>query len=322
MFSKSGIISLIGKTPLLKLNNTFSKFNGYAKLEMFNSRGIMKDRSALNMVLKAWENGEINSGTTIIESNSGNLAVGLAQVCKFWGLRLICVVDANTNVNTIKLLKVYGAEVDVITEPDKKTGEFLYERIKRVEWLHETTGNIFWCSQYANLNNPLSYNQLMQKIIEQLGKNVDYLFIAVSTCGTLRGCYDYIKEYNPNTKIIAIDAKGSVIFSKEQNKRYIHGHGTGRLPELFQDGMDYKHICVSDRDCVDGCYHLLDKETLLVGGSSGGIVTAIKSLEDEIPGGVNCVAIFADSGERYLDTIYSKERIKSKLGEEYLKVMV
>ncbi|MCZ8522693.1 MULTISPECIES: 2,3-diaminopropionate biosynthesis protein SbnA [Paenibacillus] len=315
-FPDAGILSLIGNTPLLKLERLLpqNRFHLYGKLEMCNPGSSIKDRTALSMIREAWKRGDINEGTTIIESSSGNLAVGLAQLANYLGLRFICVLDPKTNRQTIKILRAYGAVIDMVSDPDPLTGEYLQARINRVQWLKENTPNSFWCNQYANPDNPLAHRNLMSEVIGALQSEPDYLFLSVSTCGTFRGCFEYIHHHGLSTRIVAVDAQGSVIFGdKGRAKRLIPGHGAARVPELFQPGMEYMQVHVTDMDCVDGCRLLLEKESILAGGSSGAIVTAIRKLEPEIPDNATCVAIFADSGERYMDTVYSEEWVQSHL---------
>src|SRR5262245_46778193 len=129
-----GILSTIGNTPLVRLKRVFKdlQFQLFAKLEGFNPGGSAKDRPALNILEEAMEAGAIGPGTVIVESSSGNLGIGLAQVCRYLGLRFICVVDPKTTNQNIRILKSYGAEIDLVSEPDPKTGEFLHSRIDRV----------------------------------------------------------------------------------------------------------------------------------------------------------------------------------------------
>lgn len=315
-----GILATVGDTPLVELERVIkdASFRLFGKLEMSNPGGSIKDRTAFNMLKKAMECGDIRLGTTIIESSSGNLGIGLAQACRFLGLHFICVVDPKTTEQNINILKAYGAEIDIVTEPDPKTCEFLPARIERVHALLESIPNSCWTNQYANPNNARAHYQTMEEILTALDGKLDYLFCAVSTCGTLRGCSEYVKDNNLSTKIIAIDALGSIIYgSTAKCKRLIPGHGAARLPELFCEGLEDEYVHVSDLDCVTGCRRLLHREAVLAGGSSGGVITAIEKKAYEIPRDANCVAIFPDSGERYMDTIYSDEWVREHFGDVF-----
>jgi N-(2-amino-2-carboxyethyl)-L-glutamate synthase len=314
--TNTGILSIVGNTPLIKLERVFpdAQFNLFTKLEMFNPGGSVKDRPALNMLKNALANGDIKPGYTIVESSSGNLGIGLAQACAVLDLRLICVVDPKTTSQNIKILQAYGAQVDIVTEPDPATGDFLPARIARVKSLLASIPESFWCQQYANMNNVRAHHQTMHEIATALDGKLDYLFCATGTCGTLRGCSEYIKSHNLKTKIIAVDAKGSVIFGDKRGKRMIPGHGAARVPELFQPGLEDSCVHVSDPDCILGCHHLLRTEAILAGGSSGAVISAIYQKRFEIPAGANCAAILCDRGERYLDTIYTDTWVQEHFG--------
>ncbi len=313
----SGIMTTIGNTPLVELKQVFkdADFQLFAKLEMFNPGGSVKDRPAINMLKNAFADGHIKAGSTIVESSSGNLGIGLAQACLVLDLKLICVVDPKTTSQNIKILQAYGAEVDIVTAPDPITGDFLPARIARVKSLLDAIPQSFWCQQYANLNNVRAHHQTMHEIATALDGKLDYLFLSTGTCGTLRGCAEYIKSHDLPTKIIAVDAKGSVIFGDKRGKRLIPGHGAARVPELFQPGLEDMCVHVSDWDCIVGCHHLLKSEAILAGGSSGAVIAAIAKQRAEIPSGANCAAILCDRGERYLDTIYTDSWVKEHFGD-------
>ncbi|MBW4632894.1 MAG: 2,3-diaminopropionate biosynthesis protein SbnA [Iphinoe sp. HA4291-MV1] len=313
----SGILGIIGNTPLVKLSRVFpdAHFQLFAKLEMFNPGGSVKDRPALNMLKHAFAKGHIGPGSTIIESSSGNLGIGLAQACTVLGLKFICVVDPKTTQQNLNILKAYGAQVDLVAEPDPITGDFLPARINRVKSLLASIPNSFWCNQYANFNNAHAHHQTMHEIVTALNGKLDYLFCATGSCGTIRGCVEYIRTHNLKTKIIAVDAKGSVIFGDKRGKRLIPGHGAARVPELFQPGLEDEYMHVTDQDCIVGCRRLLRQEAILAGGSSGGVISAIAKKAKEIPFGATCAVILCDRGERYLDTVYSDSWVKENFGD-------
>ena len=312
-----GVLSAIGNTPLVKLTRLFddSPFELYAKLEALNPGGSMKDRPAANIIKHGIETGAINSDSVVIESSSGNMAIGMAQVCSRLGLRFICVVDPKTMMQNIRILEAYGAEIDLVASPDPVSGEYLVARINRVHELLDSIEHSFWPNQYENRLNAEAHHQTMHEIAVSLGDNVDYLFCATSTCGTLRGCSEYIRERGLSTRVFAVDAVGSIIFGGRSGKRLIPGHGASIVPGLFDAELAYDCIKVTDLDCVVGCHHLVRRESILAGGSSGAIISAIASVKDRIPAGAVCVAILPDRGERYLDTVYSREWITSHFGD-------
>lgn len=320
------ILSAIGNTPLVRLRRAIGdvQFRLYAKLESLNPGGSMKDRPAISIIEHGIENGSIGPGTVVVESSSGNMGIGLAQACAYYGLRFICVVDTKTTSQNISLLETYGAEVEVVMEPDPVTGELLQARIDRVQALLTAYPDSFWPNQYSNIYNPMAHHQTMAEIVEALDGQVDYLFCATSTCGTARGCSEYIKANGLRTRLYAVDAYGSVIFGSPKAKRLIPGHGAAIRPQLFQPDMADTCIHVSDLDCIIGCRRLVKREAILAGGSSGAVLMAVDKVKDSIPSDATCVVILADRGERYLDTIYSDHWVQKNFGtvsERWLEPM-
>jgi N-(2-amino-2-carboxyethyl)-L-glutamate synthase len=311
-----GILSAVGETPLVRLNQFVENlhFRLFAKVEGLNPGGSVKDRPARKILEHGIETGTIGPDTVIIESSSGNMGIGLAQACAFFGLRLICVVDPKTTEQNVLLMKAYGAEVDLVAEPDAE-GEFLKPRIDRVKTLAARIENSFWPNQYANTLNATAHHQTMHEIATALEGEVDYLFCATSTCGTLRGCAEYINQAGLQTRIVAVDALGSVIFSAPKHKRLIPGHGAAVVPQLFKRDLANECIHVSDLDCVVGCRRLARREAILAGGSSGAVVMAVLKALDRIRENTNCVVILPDRGERYLDTIYSDVWVEEHFGD-------
>lgn len=310
-----GVLSAIGKTPLVRLSRVIpdAGFTLFAKLEGLNPGGSTKDRPAFSIIRHAIEAGDIRSGTVVIESSSGNMGIGLAQACLYYGLRFICVVDPKTTSQNVRLLQAYGAEVDIVQKPDETTGEYLQARLNRVKALLNSTDNTFWPNQYSHHYNPIAHHQTMHEIVSELG-HVDYFFCATSTCGTIRGCAEYVRRHNLRTRIFAVDAVGSVIFGGVNAKRLIPGHGSAVRPALYQPNVAERCIRVSDLDCVVGCRRLVRHEAILAGGSSGAVLMAVDQIKDQIPAGSICVAILADRGERYLDTIYSDSWVREHFG--------
>jgi len=312
----AGILRAIGNTPLVELTRIFSgmNFRVYAKLEALNPGGSMKDRPAFRIIIAGMESGEISNDTVIIESSSGNMGIGLAQACSYFGLRFICVVDPKTTIQNIRLLEAYGAQVDKVTEPDATTGEYLQARLNRVQALLASTKNGFWPNQYANTHNAAAHRQTMHEIVSALDGKVDFLFCATSTCGTLRGCAEYVREHQLATKVIAVDAVGSVIFGGERGHRLVPGHGSAVRPQLYQPDLAFQCVHVTDLESIIGCRRLARLEAILAGGSSGAVLTAIERLSVTLPPEATCVAILSDRGERYLDTIYSDEWVAKHFG--------
>ena len=309
-----GIISAIGNTPLVHLSmlNPTYKVNLYGKMEGLNPGGSIKDRTANSIITEAINSGRLCKGSTVIESSSGNMAIGLAQLCLFYGFRLIVVVDSLINKQTLKILKAYGATVDLVNPGINESN--LEARLRRVTELMDIVDNGFWPNQYANISNPEAHISTISEIVEALDGKLDYLFAATSTCGTIMGCASHLRHMKIGTKIVAVDAKGSMIFNDEKANRLIPGHGAGRKSELLDLRLIDQVVHISDRECVIGCHQLLNREAILAGGSSGAIVMAVQKLLPEIPEGSNCALILCDSGERYLDTVYNPEWVGAHFG--------
>jgi len=313
-----GVLGAIGSTPLVRLRKILPgiSFELYGKLEMLNPGGSIKDRPAWAMIEQALGTGRIGPGSVVIESSSGNMAIGLAQACRYHGMRLICVVDPKTMAQNLHLMRLYGAEIEMVEKPDPATGEFLPARLQRIEELLVRHPGAFWSNQYANPKNPDSHYQgTVREIVEALDGRLDYLFVATSTCGTARGCAEFVRDRGLATRVIAVDAFGSLIFSDVKAPRIIPGLGAGLKPELSKNLSVDEVVHINDLDCVIGCRRLLAREALLAGGSSGGVIRAVEHYGPKIPAGTRCAVIFPDRGERYLDTVFDDDWVRDHLGD-------
>ncbi len=311
---KNGILEAVGSTPLVKLNRYLSNTNAhlFAKLESQNPGGSAKDRPARQMIEDALRQGQIDKNSTIVESSSGNMGIGLAQVCRYYGLKLVCVVDPNAQEQNTKIIEALGGRLERVTST--VNGSFLEARWQCVRKLLNEIEGAFWPNQYANKQNPLAhYEGTIREIDEAMRGDIDYLFVATSSTGTARGCRDYLRSRGRKTKVIAVDAVGSVLFGGRPGRRRIPGLGAGSIPDLAVGQTFDDFTRVSDVDCVVGCRRLADREAILVGGSAGGVLEAVRrfgsTLDDK-----DCVAILHDSGTRYLDTVFSDDWIESELG--------
>jgi 2,3-diaminopropionate biosynthesis protein SbnA len=313
-----GIVSSIEGTPLVRLRRLIPKagFELFAKLEALNPGGSIKDRPALAILEDGLRIGAIGPDTMVVESSSGNMGIGLAQACRYYGLRFLCVVDPKIAPTNLRMLRAYGAEIDLVEEPDPESGEFLQARLNRIRDLIRRNDNAFWPNQYAHLKNPGShYSTAMHEVASTLGGRVDFLFVATSTCGTVRGCGEYVRYHGLSTRVIAVDAVGSLIFSEVRAERMIPGLGAGFRPPLCDLSVIDEYVHINDLDCIVSCRQLMAREAILAGGSSGGVLAAIEKLKDRIPDGAVCVAILPDRGERYLDTIFSNDWVREHFGE-------
>ncbi|GAA1894336.1 2,3-diaminopropionate biosynthesis protein SbnA [Streptomyces durmitorensis] len=314
----AGILDAIGDTPLFEFERIFSDapFRVLAKMESFNPGGSIKDRTALNMLLHKIRNGELDPArSVVVESSSGNLGVGLAQICRYFGLRFVCVVDGRTTARNIAVLRALQCEVEIVEQPDAVTGEYLPARLARVRELLTTIPDAYWPNQYGNLRNPGAHQQTMREIAQALDEKVDYLFCAVGTFGTLRGCAEYVREQGLGTTIVGVDAVGSVIFGGPPAPRLIPGHGASVRPELLDTALVDAVVHITDLESVAACRRIVAKEAVLAGGSSGAVLAALDKMSDSIEPGSNCVLIFPDGGDRYLDTVYSDAWVTANFGE-------
>ncbi len=307
----------MGSTPLVRLRRLHPYGpRVYAKLESFNPGGSAKDRPAAAMIAAAMDAGMLRAGDTVVESSSGNLGVALAQLCRWHGLEFICVVDPRTPRQTARMIEVYGGRLHRVTEPDSRTGDWLVARRHAVTELLGTIPRSWTPDQYANRLNPHSHTQTMLEILADLGRPPTALFVAASTTGTLQGCQQHLQSVGASTRVFAVDALGSVLFGGASGPRLMPGFGAGVVPPLAAHAAPHAVVRVDDIDCVAGCRRLAWAESLLVGASGGGVVTALGrelarfGVDDEI------VLVLHDGGERYLDTVYDDEWVAQNLGCE------
>lgn len=300
----------IGNTPIIKLPiKNQNNINVYTKLEYHNPTGSVKDRAAFYILNFLLNNHQINKNTVIIESSSGNFGVALSAYCKKFGLKFIGVIDLHTTQMNEMLMKSFGATLIKITERDKYGG-CLLNRIKKVKELKEKYKNSYWINQYANhLNAQAYYNTLGLEICNQIHK-IDYLFLGVSSGGTISGVSKRIKEEHNNATIVAVDIEGSVIFGGEPKKRCIPGIGSSMVPEILKQAKIDDVMIVSEKETIAMCNTLLKEHSIFVGGSSGSVFSAICKYfknNNTTSKPLNVVTIFPDKGERYSNTIYSQE---------------
>ncbi|OLR93058.1 2,3-diaminopropionate biosynthesis protein SbnA [Actinokineospora bangkokensis] len=313
----TGVLATVGSTPLVELARLLpgAPFRAFAKLESANPGGSIKDRSALEMLRHRLDDGELVPGrSVVVESSSGNLGIGIAQFCGYHGIRFVCVVDPRTNRQNIAIMRAFGAEVEVVTDVDPGTGEYLPVRIARVRELVATTPHAYCPNQYANPLNPRAHHATVREVLEAL-PTLDYLFCATSSCGTLRGCAEYIREHDLPVTVVAVDALGSNIFGPAVGGRLIPGHGASVRPALHADGLADEVVRVDDLGAVVGCRRLAAREAILAGGSSGAVVSALESMRDRIPAGATCALVLPDRGERYLDTVYDDDWVAEHFGD-------
>lgn len=297
------ITDMIGNTPLIEID---SKIKYYAKMEGSNLFGSVKDRAAKYLMEKTYDGGIIKNDTVIIESSSGNFGIALAGMCKIKGNPFICVVDPNVTEINRKIIELLGAEIIIASKPDQN-GSYIHNRIQIVKEYIQNHTNVYWTNQYENEYVWKAYFSLGEELCNEL-ERIDYVFIAVSTCGTLAGTSQKIKEQFPDCKIIAVDIAGSQIFEQSKRKNHISGIGTMFVPQNLVHAKYDDYMIIEEADAISECNNLLSKG-IVVGASSGAVAYAIQNYTGYLNdlGAESIVGIFPDRGERYLDTIYDKE---------------
>ena len=302
---KQSSLELIGKTPLLQLNN-YSKKAGIsgatilAKLEYLNPAGSVKDRIALAMIEDAEAKGLIKPGATIIEPTSGNTGIGLAAVAAAKGYHAILTLPDTMSVERRNLLKAYGAEI-VLTEGAKG----MKGAIAKAEELHASTPGSFIPGQFVNPANPAIHKKTTgPEIWEQTDGKVDIFVAGVGTGGTLTGVGEYLKEKNPNVKVVAVEPATSPVLSKgTPGAHKIQGIGAGFVPDVLNTKVYDEIIAVENDDAFAVGRLFAVSEGILVGISSGAALKAASILAERPENkGKNIVVLLPDSGDRYLST--------------------
>jgi N-(2-amino-2-carboxyethyl)-L-glutamate synthase len=277
----------------------------FAKLEYVNPVGSIKDRAAYWILARAAERGEICEETTVIESSSGNFAAALAAFTQMVGLRFIPVIDPNISSTYESFLRRICPRVVKVEDRDD-TGGFLKTRLQKVKELCATIPNSYWTNQYGNLDAMEAHYELTAPEICADFDSLDYVFIGVSTGGTIAGVSRRLKEHYPNIRVIAVDTEGSVIFGGAPRKRHIPGIGSSIVPQLLSYAKIDDIVLVPERETVEACRELLATHGLFVGGSSGSAFAAIKRYAARMPACRRATVLFlcADRGTPYLDTVF------------------
>lgn len=298
------IDQLIGKTPLLKLTSTEKKLGLnariVAKLEYFNPAGSVKDRIAKAMFDDAEESGKLNKNSVIIEATSGNTGIGLASVGTARGYRVIIVMPETMSIERRNLIKAYGAEL-VLTEGSKG----MKGAIQKAEDLAKAIENSFIPGQFLNPANPKThYLTTGPEIFEDTDGKVDYFVSGVGTGGTISGTGKYLKEKNPDVKVVAVEPADSPVLSGgEPGSHKIQGIGAGFLPDTLNTAIYDEIITVSNDDAFEYGKMIGKNEGFLAGISSGAALkAAVEIAERPEAKGKNIVVLLPDTGERYLST--------------------
>lgn len=292
------ILDLIGNTPLISLKQT-TGLNIFAKAEFLNPGGSIKDRIAKNMIEVAEREGKLKPGMTIIEPTSGNTGIGLAFCGVRKGYRVIIVMPENMSEERKKIIKALGAEL-VLTPAKLSIGG----SVEKAEELVKQSDEYFMPQQFQNPANPdIHYKTTGPEIVKQLGKKVDIYVSGIGSGGTLQGVAKYLREQNPECRIVAVEPKNvSALLGDEPGLHQIQGIGDGFIPDVLDVSMINDIVEVTDEDAIDTARELASVQGLLVGTSSGANVWAAKQMAEKYGEDKVIATILADRAERYFST--------------------
>ncbi len=296
------ISDLVGKTPLLQLNNIAKQFNLkanlFAKLEYFNPAGSSKDRIAKFMIEEALKTGKLTKDSIIIEPTSGNTGIGLAAIASSYGIKVILTMPENMSEERIKLLKMYGAQI-ILT--DKTKG--MAGAIEKANELAKENPGSFIPSQFDNPVNPLTHQKTTgPEIWQDLDGNVDAYVACIGTGGTLSGTGRFLKQQNPQIKIVGVEPASSPLITKGiAGPHKIQGIGANFIPENYDSSIVDQIVCVQDDDAFEYAKLIAKTEGAFVGISSGAaLCAAIQLAQQPEFENKNIVVLLPDSGARYL----------------------
>ncbi len=315
----NSVLDLIGNTPLIKLNRITENLEGnfYAKVESFNPGHSTKDRIALYIIEEAERQGILSPGDTIIETTSGNTGFSLAMVSIIKGYNCILAVSSKSSRDKIDMLRSMGAKVYVCPAHVSADDERSYYNVAKR--LHEETKGSIYINQYFNqLNIDAHYKTTGPEIWEQTNGQITHLIACSGTGGTLSGAAKFLKEKNPNIRILGVDAYGSVLKKYHETKEFdseeiypyrIEGLGKNLIPTATDFDVIDKFIKVTDEESAHTTREIAVKEGLFVGYTSGAVVQAIRQFaeEGEFTADSNVIAVFPDHGSRYMSKVFSDE---------------
>ena len=314
----------IGNTPLVKLKQA-SELTGchiYGKAEYLNPGESVKDRAALFIVEDAIKRKLITRGGTIVEGTAGNTGIGLAVVCKEYGLNLKIVIPKTQSIEKKETLKKLGAElIEVEAVPYANPNNYIKQSKKIAEDLNKSSSDgVYWANQFDNTINAEAHIQTTAKEIwNQTAGNIDGFTCAVGTGGTLAGVSIGLKDKNSNIKIALSDPMGSSLYSHIKNNKLesngssiTEGIGTGRITKNFDKALVDDAFQTNDTEDLNIVYDLIEKQKIILGGSSGINIAGAIKLAQQLGPGKTIVTILCDHGKRYASKIFNKEFLKNK----------
>jgi N-(2-amino-2-carboxyethyl)-L-glutamate synthase len=303
------VVERIGNTPMRKLQMSVCGRNATVclKLEGYNPAGSSKDRTAAALIGDLERRGRLNRSSVIVESTSGNLGVALAYLCHELRHTFVAVIDPNTTAENRARMLAYGAQLEIVEKQDENGG-YLMSRLERVRELCARSTRYVWTNQYSNYANPQAhYQSTAPEIYRQMDGRMDAVFVPVSTGGTLAGISCYLRKVSPSTKIIAVDAAGSVVFGSPSWPRKLTGIGSSRRSDFIQPHHYDEHILVSDLNAFAMCRQIADLTGISVGGSSGAVLYACSQYLSLHPEVEISACLCADRGENYASSIFDDQ---------------
>ena len=320
----NSIKSQIGNTPLVRLKQAseLTGCNIYGKAEYFNPGESVKDRAALFIVEDALKKKLISKGGTIVEGTAGNTGIGLAIVCKEYGLKLKIVIPNTQSIEKKETLKKLGAElIEVEAVPYSNPKNYIKQSKQIAEDLNKKSKNgVYWANQFDNIINTEAHiRTTSEEIWSQTAGSIDGFTCAVGTGGTLAGVSIGLKNKNKNIKIALSDPMGSSLYSYITNNKLensgssiTEGIGTARITKNFDKALVDEAFQTNDTEALQIVYDLIEKQKIVLGGSSGINIAGAIKLAKKMGPGKTIVTILCDHGKRYASKIFNKEFLKSK----------
>ena len=320
----NSIISQIGNTPLVRLKQAseLTGCNIYGKAEYFNPGESVKDRAALYIVKDALKRKLISKGGTIVEGTAGNTGIGLAIVCKEYDLKLKIVIPKTQSIEKKETLKKLGADlIEVDAVPYANPKNYIKQSKLIADDLNKKNSNgVYWANQFDNtVNSDAHIETTAEEIWNQTAGNVDGFTCAVGTGGTLAGVSIGLKNKNKDIKIALSDPMGSALYSHHKNNKLesngssiTEGIGNGRITKNFDKALIDDAFQTNDIEALNLVYDLIEKQKIVLGGSSGINIAGAIKLAKQLGPGKTIVTILCDHGRRYASKIFNKEFLKSK----------
>lgn len=290
----NNVLDMIGNTPMIKLNN-IGNSNIYVKLEKYNPAGSIKDRAVYYMVENLEKNGILKKGDVLVEATSGNTGIALSMIGSLKGYKVIIVMPETMSIERRTLMKAYGAEL-ILT--DGSLG--MKGSIEKMNKLLSENSNYISLKQFDNEYNPLAHYETTGVEIYNQVKDIDIFVCGVGTGGTISGVGKYLKEQNPNIKVVAVEPEGSPVISKNKKGSHkIQGIGAGFIPKNYNENVVDEVMTITDEESYKGVRIMAQKEGILVGISSGANIYAALKLCEMYPD-KKIVTVAPDGIDQYM----------------------